>query len=114
MDAKAQEYDIVMLLGGLHHVPTQAGQIVGKLASGLNKGGIFINYEPTHGNPMTRWACERIYDKITLFDEQTERGFSVVELLEFFQTCELRTGAHIVPGFVVICPLLQSGCVFFA
>jgi SAM-dependent methyltransferase len=95
-----QEFDIVMLLGGLHHVPTYAARVVEKLASGLGTGGIFINYEPTHGNPITRWARERVYDKNTLFDEQTERGFSVVELTEIFEKANFTPERIIFPSLL--------------
>jgi len=50
---------------------------------------------------MTRWARERIYDKNTLFDEQTERGFSVVELLDFFKY------ANFVPERILFPSLLS-------
>lgn len=94
------EFDIVILLGGLHHVPGHAADVVKSMASGLKSGGLFINYEPTHGNPITRWARERIYDKNSLFDEETERGFSVGELKAFFEDAILVPERILYPGLL--------------
>ena len=43
-------FDIIILLGGLHHVPHIAGDVVARLSQCLAGGGLFINLEPTHGN----------------------------------------------------------------
>jgi SAM-dependent methyltransferase len=97
---ESAKFDIVILLGGLHHVPGHAAEVVKSMASGLKSGGLFINYEPTHGNPITRWARERIYDKNSLFDEETERGFSIGELEAFL------AGANLVPERILFPGLL--------
>jgi SAM-dependent methyltransferase len=97
---KNPEFDIVILLGGLHHVPNHAAKVVKHLSSGLGKGGLFINYEPTHGNPITRWTRESIYDKNTLFDEETERGFSVAELKSFFEDANFVPERFLFPGLL--------------
>ncbi|NKB56446.1 MAG: methyltransferase domain-containing protein [Alphaproteobacteria bacterium] len=94
------EFDIVILLGGLHHVPGHAAEVVKSMASGLSPGGLFINYEPTHGNRVTRWARERVYDKNSLFDEETERGFSVGELETFFEDANLVPERILFPGLL--------------
>ncbi len=82
-------YDIIILIGGLHHVPDHAAEVVKNLSHGLKKGGIFINFEPTYGNPITQWIRKKIYQKNALFDEKTERDFSVKELKNYFLAASL-------------------------
>ena len=84
-----ESYDLIFLVGGLHHTPLDAQTIVGNLASGLRSGGIFVNYEPTHGNPLIRAVRDRIYQKNSLFDEQTERAFAVTDLETLFRNAGL-------------------------
>ncbi len=94
------QYDIIILIGGLHHVPNHAGKVVENLSSGLREGGIFINYEPTHGNPLTKFVRKKIYEKNSLFDEETERDFSVQELKGFFQSAGLSPMRLSYPGLL--------------
>ncbi|MCP5381130.1 MAG: class I SAM-dependent methyltransferase [Kordiimonadaceae bacterium] len=82
---EADNFDIIILIGGLHHVPNHAAQVVKNLSGGIKKGGIFINFEPTYGNPITQWVRRKIYQKNPLFDEETERDFAVSELKGFFK-----------------------------
>lgn len=94
------QWDIIILLGGLHHVPHIAADAVQRLSNSLAPGGLFINFEPTHGNPLTRRIRERIYAKNELFDEQTERAFAVEELLGFFRSAGLDHVNTIWPGLL--------------
>jgi SAM-dependent methyltransferase len=93
-------YDVIMLLGGLHHVPDQAPRVVENLAPGLRPGGVFINLEPTHGNPITQAVRGRIYARNTLFDEKTERAFAVAELEAMFTRAGLRPLEMQHPGLL--------------
>ncbi|MGM5025774.1 class I SAM-dependent methyltransferase [Tardiphaga sp. 862_B3_N4_1] len=93
-------YDIVILIGGLHHTPLDAPVIVKNLAPGLRKGGLFINLEPTHGNPLFRMVRERIYKDNSLFDEQTERAFPVSTLETLFTDAGLRPKFICHPGLL--------------
>ncbi|TGK21397.1 class I SAM-dependent methyltransferase [Leptospira kmetyi] len=72
-----EKYDIVILLGGLHHVPDNVDIALDRIYSSLKKGGLFINLEPTHNNFLFRMVRERIYKKNALFEENTERGFNL-------------------------------------
>ena len=49
-----EKFDVIIIIGGLHHVPDFAGQVVRNLSSHLKDGGYFISYEPTSGNPLFR------------------------------------------------------------
>ncbi|MCC3861262.1 class I SAM-dependent methyltransferase [Pseudemcibacter aquimaris] len=112
-----ETYDIILLIGGLHHVPDHAGQVVKSLSKGLRKGGLFINFEPTYGNPVTKKIREIIYNKNKLFDEQTERDFSVKELENLFQSADMECERIRYPGLLAYIlyynpdafPLLNKG-----
>ena len=93
-----EEYDLIILLGGLHHVPHIASDVVKRLSKAIKPGGYFINLEPTSGNPLFSWIRERIYNRNSLFDEQTERAFKVGELLGFFADAGLKEVDVTYPG----------------
>lgn len=94
------QYDIIILLGGLHHVPHIAGDVVKRLSERLSDTGIFISLEPTHGNRLFQSVREWIYRRNSLFDEQTERAFSVAELRGFFESSGLEPSTIIYPGLL--------------
>jgi SAM-dependent methyltransferase len=95
-----ESYDLIILLGGLHHVPEAAPDVVVKLAAALRPGGVLINLEPTNGNPITRRIRERIYESNSLFDEKTERAFAVDALLRMFRTTGLESVDVLYPGLI--------------
>jgi SAM-dependent methyltransferase len=96
----AESCDIVVLLGGLHHVPDAAAMIVKNLSVGLKKDGLFINFEPTSANSLTRLIRERTYRNNGLFDEVTERGFEVDELVRYFLDAGLVQEKIFYPGLL--------------
>jgi SAM-dependent methyltransferase len=93
-------YDVIMLLGGLHHVPDAAPKVVRRLARALKANGILISFEPTFGNPLTRKVRERIYARNSLFDATTERSFAVEELLRMFDEAGLEPVDILFPGLL--------------
>jgi SAM-dependent methyltransferase len=93
-------YDLIMLLGGLHHVPDAARGVVARLARGLRPNGILINFEPTFGNPLTRRVREQIYARNSLFDARTERSFAVDELCRMFEVAGLEPVDILFPGLI--------------
>ena len=95
-----RKFDIIILLGGLHHVPHIASNVVSRLADSLADGGYFINLEPTHGNLIFQKIRQRIYDRNPLFDEETERAFSVGELYSFFTNAGLHCELAMYPGLL--------------
>jgi SAM-dependent methyltransferase len=99
-DPQAGAYDVILVLGGLHHVPDWSADIVGRLASSLRPGGLFISLEPTHGNPLARLVRERIYRRNRLFDAETERAFSVAELEAMFVRAGLEPEHRTYPGLL--------------
>lgn len=93
-------YDLIILIGGLHHTPLDAQAIVKNLAPSLRTGGLFISYEPTHGNPLFQMVRDGIYKKNSLFDEQTERAFPVSALEKLFTDAGLRSELICYPGLL--------------
>ncbi len=93
-------YDLIILLGGLHHVPHAAAEVVGRLARALKPGGYFINLEPTDGNPVFTWVRRSIYRRNDLFDEETERAFTLNEYVGMFEQAGLRQVDSCYPGLL--------------
>jgi SAM-dependent methyltransferase len=94
------QYDIIILVGGLHHVPHEARGVVGRLARALRPGGYFINFEPTDGNIFFTWLRRWIYRRNSLFDEETERSFSLGEYFEIFKSAGLHNIDSMYPGLL--------------
>ncbi|OPY94261.1 hypothetical protein A5906_15060 [Bradyrhizobium sacchari] len=93
-------FDVIILIGGLHHTPSNAAQIVANLVPTLRQGGIFVSFEPTHGNPIFRKVREQIYRKNSLFDEETEQAFPVHALIQLFKATGLKSRKVLYPGLV--------------
>jgi SAM-dependent methyltransferase len=95
-----QPYDLIILIGGLHHVYAQAGEALGRLCTALRPGGHFISYEPTHDLAAVRWIRETIYGRNPLFDVETERGFLLSELNELFEGAGFELADQMYPGLL--------------
>lgn len=95
-----KQYDIIFIVGGLHHIPDGAGEAVRRLAPALKSGGYFINLEPTNGNPFFRVVREGIYKRNPIFDSETERAFSVKELNGFFLNNGFEIAIQMYPGLL--------------
>jgi len=93
-------FDLIVIIGGLHHTPRDAARIVMNLAPALRSGGIFVNFEPTHGNPIFKKVRDQIYRNNTLFDEQTEQAFPVSGLIEMFEQAGLKLRKILYPGLL--------------
>ena len=94
------DFDLIILLGGLHHVAHVAPDVVKNLARHLRPGGYFINLEPTHGNRLFQAIREAIYRRNALFDEETERAFAPDELHSMFENAGLEPEDKLYPGLL--------------
>ncbi len=92
--------DVVIILGGLHHVPDHAAAVVRTMSEALRPGGYFISLEPTQGNPLFGAARRWIYRANDLFDEQTERAFELAELFALFESAGLQLVDRMHPGLL--------------
>jgi SAM-dependent methyltransferase len=95
-----ESYDIIILLGGLHHVPHAAGKAVEKLCTALAPGGYFINAEPTNANVLIKLVRDGIYRRHDFFDDETEQAFSVRQLFSFFKHAGLKQSCALFPGLL--------------
>lgn len=99
-DAADQKFELIVVIGGLHHVPIVAADVVRRLAAALEPGGYFLSFEATNGNWLFRKARELVYRRNSLFDEQTEHDFTVEQLFGFFEGAGLRLIDATYPGLL--------------
>lgn len=93
-------YDIVIIIGGLHHVPSACDEVVKRINNSLKQGGFFINVEPTYNNWLFKKVCEWIYKKNPIFDEETEKRFSLKALNELYTKSGFKILKQIYPGLL--------------
>lgn len=95
-----KQYDIIMLIGGLHHVPEHASIVMRMLCEGLRSGGYFILFEPTQNCWLTRKTREFVYRRNALFDATSERGFELRQLIDLCQGYGLHIREQLYPGLL--------------
>ncbi|MFC5046826.1 methyltransferase domain-containing protein [Aquimarina hainanensis] len=95
-----KKFDIIIIIGGLHHVPSMCEQVVENLKNNLKEGGSFILLEPTHNNIIFRKIRERIYKKNELFDQETEKAFILKDLNQMFLKNGYTLKDQIYPGLL--------------
>jgi hypothetical protein len=96
----ARRYDLIILIGGLHHVFVHTDTVLSGLAATLKSNGYFISYEPTHNNWLTRRIRNRIYQKNAIFDHETEQGFEFVDLEYKFRNAGFKKVDQVYPGLL--------------
>ncbi len=94
------KYDLIVLIGGLHHVPHNVPLALKKLFASLKKGGLFLNLEPTHNNPIWRAARNHIYKHNDLFEEESEKAFEFSEYNELLKKAKFKIIYQIYPGLL--------------
>jgi SAM-dependent methyltransferase len=95
-----KKYDLILVMGALHHVHRHLNQSVANLASTLKEDGRFVIWEPVHNNIVFRKIREFIYKRNKLFDQETERGFTTKELHDVFSQQGLIPEKEFFPGLV--------------
>jgi SAM-dependent methyltransferase len=95
-----RSYDLVVLIGGLHHVHHAAGRTIESLVRAIKPGGYFLSFEPTHGNRAFGAIRNSIYRRNELFDAGTERGFSVREFFSMLEAAGLELDDALFPGLL--------------
>ncbi len=93
-------FDLLILIGGLHHVYSRTEDVLNKLGKSLRPGGFFISFEPTHNNWLTRRVRQRIYKSNELFDDDTEQGFEYVDLESHFKNAGYEKVDQVYPGLL--------------
>jgi len=96
----AKKYDLIILLGGLHHVPTCAKDVVKNLSEGLKEKGYFISLEATQNNFILKNIRKIIYRTNPVFESDTERAFDLPELNNIFLSGGFKIIEQIYPGLL--------------
>ncbi len=96
----AVKYDMIFLIGGLHHVYNFKETAVNNISELLNENGLFVNFEPTHNNFLLRKVRERIYKKNSFFDDNTEKAFTTPELNALMNEYGLSPVFQFYPGLL--------------
>lgn len=92
--------DLIILIGGLHHVYSRCAQVIANLSNAVRPGGYFISLEPTHNNLLNRAVRERIYKSNNLFDDDTEQGFEYYDLSSNFEKAGFERIDEVYPGLL--------------
>ncbi|OGL47435.1 MAG: methyltransferase type 11 [Candidatus Schekmanbacteria bacterium RBG_16_38_10] len=95
-----ETYDLIVVIGGLHHIPSNVQKGLHNIHNALKKGGIFLNLEPTHNNLLFRSVRERIYRTNSLFEENSERAFNLKEYHQYLADNKLRIIYQFYPGLL--------------
>ncbi|MFA6082415.1 MAG: class I SAM-dependent methyltransferase [Patescibacteria group bacterium] len=95
-----KKYDLIIVIGGLHHVPDYVETLMASLSDGLNKGGYFIALEPTQNNRLFKRIRAKTYQKNDFFDEETERAFDLKDLNKLMSDHRLEVIDQMYPGLL--------------
>jgi SAM-dependent methyltransferase len=93
-------FDLIFLIGGLHHVYSRTQEVLDNLGKALRPGGYFLSFEPTHNNWLTRRVRQRIYESNDLFDDDTEQGFEYRDLDSYFKNAGYTKVDEVYPGLL--------------
>lgn len=110
-------FDLIILIGGLHHVYSHTPKVLANLKNALVGGGYFISFEPTHNNWLTRRVRKKIYRRNPLFDADSEQGFEYRDLERYFISAGFEKVDEVYPGLLAYVlyynpdafPLLNKG-----
>lgn len=114
-------FDLVFLIGGLHHVYSHTPIVIENLKKSLRRGGYFLSFEPTHDNWLARRMRQKIYRANRLFDADTEQGFEYRDLERHFLDAGFEKVDEVYPGLLAYIlyynpdafPMLNVGGEFF-
>jgi len=93
-------YDVVILIGGLHHVFAHADEVLRNLWLATKPGGVLINFEPTQDNWVFRQVRRSIYARNELFDDETEQAFDLVMLNRMYADAGFSLIDQVYPGLL--------------
>lgn len=93
-------YDLIILIGGLHHIYRHLDTVLNRIYKALNPGGYFISLEPTHNIRLFRYVRQQIYKKNSFFDTETERAFDLRDYNDSFVSQGFEQQDQIYPGLL--------------
>lgn len=94
------KYDLVIVIGGLHHIPDYIGIVVQNIYNSLKKGGVFLSFEATHNNFLFGKIRDYIYHHNNLFEASSERDFSLKDLNKVFIESRFDIQFQCYPGLL--------------
>jgi SAM-dependent methyltransferase len=95
-----EKYHLVIIIGGLHHVYNYTEEVIYKIYKCLKKGGYFINFEPTNNNLFLELIREKVYKSNSIFDEETEGDYKLLDLNKFYKNAGFEIKDQIYPGLL--------------
>lgn len=95
-----KKYDLVIIIGGLHHVPSYTGSVISNIHKGIKKNGHFITFEPTQNNWFLKKVREVIYSRNDFFDNETEKAFDLSDMNKQFIRNGFKIKDQIYPGLL--------------
>ncbi len=96
----SKRYDLIILIGGLHHIPDHAKDFVSKVHNSLKDNGYFINFEPTENNQIYKIIRRTIYNKNGMFDAETESAFRLKTLNEIYRSSNFEIVDQLFTGLL--------------
>ncbi len=93
-------YDFAVIIGGLHHIAYDVDRGLRNICNALKEGGIFLNLEPTHNNVLWQTVRTKIYSENAIFEENSERAFTLKEYNGCFASHGLVVKDQFYPGLL--------------
>ena len=82
---KKDKYDIGIIIGGFHHVYSEANLAIKNVCDAIKDGGYIINFEPTNELKIKEIIRANIYKHNSFFDQNSEKDFNLKKLNKIFQ-----------------------------
>ncbi len=95
-----KRYDIVIVIGGLHHVYRYTDKVLKIFNDSLKDDGYLIVLEPTQNNKIFKLLRNRIYKNNDLFDSDTEKAYDLDVLNKYFESNGFKIVKQMYPGLL--------------
>lgn len=104
--------DMVIMLGGIHHVPDRSA-LFEEVFRVLKPGGRFVFREPVSDFFVWRWLRQIIYRISPMLDNETERPLRWTETVPLLQSLGFEQRAWKTYGWIGFCFFMNSDVLYF-